>query len=64
VHPVFHVSQLKPFNANYSLVFTELPGPPHLDLADLQPELILDWRLSKKGNAAVTSSCAVVFSSC
>jgi hypothetical protein len=54
VHPVFHVSQLKPFNANYSHVFTKLPDPPQLDLADLQPELILDRRLSKKGNTVVT----------
>jgi hypothetical protein len=54
VHPVLHVSQLKPFNANYCLVFTDLADPPQLDLANLQPELILDRRLSKKGNAAVT----------
>lgn len=25
IHPVFHVSQLKPFNPNYTPVFTELP---------------------------------------
>jgi hypothetical protein len=35
-------------------VFTDLLDPPQLDLADLQPELILDRRLSKKGNAAIT----------
>jgi hypothetical protein len=35
-------------------VFTDLLDPPQLDLADLQPELILDRRLSKKGNASIT----------
>jgi hypothetical protein len=62
VHPLFHVSQLKPFNADYSHVFSELPDPPHLDLADLQPELILDRRLSKKGNAAITQVLVQWFS--
>jgi hypothetical protein len=62
VHPVFHVSHLKPFSADYSHVFSELPDPPHLDLADLQPELILDRQLSKKGNAAVTQVLVQWFS--
>lgn len=26
VHPAFHVSQLKPFTANYSPVFSDLPS--------------------------------------
>jgi hypothetical protein len=52
VHPVFHISQLKPFIPKYSLVFTQLP------VADLQselmvPECILERRMVKKDNAAV-----------
>jgi hypothetical protein len=42
VHPVFHVSQLKSFSADYSLDFQTLHPPPQLDLADLEPEQILD----------------------
>lgn len=30
IHPVFHVSQLKKFHANYTPVFTELPTAPDL----------------------------------
>jgi hypothetical protein len=52
VHPVFHVSQLKPFTANYSPVFSDLP--PAVDLAPVSPVLaaILQHSLVKKGNAA------------
>jgi hypothetical protein len=35
-------------------VFFELPSAPQLDLHDIEPELILDRRLTKKGNSAVT----------
>lgn len=35
IHPVFHVSQLKPFTANYSPVFAELPEPPDLSAVTL-----------------------------
>jgi hypothetical protein len=50
VHPVFHVSQLKPFTPNYVPVFSELP---HIHIADLenvnvQPMEILDKCLVKK----------------
>jgi hypothetical protein len=54
VHPNFHVSQLKQFTVDYSLAFKPLPHPPQLDLQDLELELILDRRLSKKGNTAIT----------
>jgi hypothetical protein len=50
---VFHVSQLKLFTLDFSPVFSELPSLPQLDIAELQPELILNRRLMKKGNAAV-----------
>jgi hypothetical protein len=54
VHPVFHVSQLKPYTAQYTPVFNTLPVVPHLDVAELEPEVILERRLVKKGNAAIT----------
>jgi hypothetical protein len=49
IHPVFHVSQLKPFTADYSPVFTELPTLVDLSSQDVQPEAILERRLVKKG---------------
>jgi hypothetical protein len=52
VHPVFHVSQLKPFNASYTPVFSELPVIPGLQTATLVPVEILERRLVRKGNAA------------
>jgi hypothetical protein len=53
IHPVFHVSQLKPFTADYPPVFTELPTLVDLGAQDLQPERLLHRRLVKKGNNAV-----------
>lgn len=53
IHPVFHVSQLKPFTADYSPVFNQLPAPPDLTIGDLVPQAILERRLVKKGNAAI-----------
>lgn len=53
IHPVFHVSQLKPFTANYSPVFSELPEPPDLAAVPLQPLAILEYRMVKKGNTAI-----------
>jgi hypothetical protein len=35
-------------------VFAKLPTPPRLDLCELELELILDRRLTKKGNSAIT----------
>lgn len=37
IHPVFHVSQLKPFTADYSPVFNQLPAPRDLTVGDLVP---------------------------
>jgi hypothetical protein len=54
VHPVFHVSQLKSYTADYSPVFKPLSELPQLNLVDLKPERILEHRLSKKGNSAIT----------
>lgn len=53
IHPVFHVSQLKPFTPDYSPVFAELPRLTDLTTATLQPELILDRRMVKKGNTSI-----------
>jgi hypothetical protein len=53
IHPVFHVSQLKPFTAAYSPVFTELPTLVDLSSQDVQPEAILERRLVKKGGQVV-----------
>lgn len=54
VHPVFHISQLKEHRPDYTPVFSELPNLPTLDLKDTVPERILDRRMVKKGNAAIT----------
>ncbi|XBI34686.1 hypothetical protein VPH35_120464 [Triticum aestivum] len=53
IHPVFHVSQLKPLTPDYSPVFSELPRTPDLTAAPLQPVTILARRLVKKGNSSV-----------
>jgi hypothetical protein len=53
IHPVFHVSQLKPFSPNYTPVFSELPATAALDREDLLPETVLQRRLVKKGSKAV-----------
>ena len=53
VHPVFHISQLKPFTPNYTPVYSALPLLSDLSAADLFPEAVLDRRLVKKGNRAV-----------
>lgn len=52
IHPVFHVSQLKPQVPNYTPVFSSLPHPVDFSLKDVQPEEIVDRRSVKKGNSA------------
>jgi hypothetical protein len=54
VHPVFHVSQLKPFVPKYTPVFREMPAVPDLASFTSLPERILDRRLVRAGNAAAT----------
>lgn len=53
IHPVFHVSQLKPFVPDYTPVFSELPKIPDLTSAERAPVAILDRRLMKKGDTPV-----------
>jgi hypothetical protein len=52
VHPVFHVSQLKPFTANYTPVFSELPKTPDLAATDTFPVAILQRWMVQAGNVA------------
>lgn len=52
VHPVFHVSQLKPFTPNYSPVFQDLSTVSDLTVGTPEPVEILDRRLVKKGSSA------------
>lgn len=53
VHPVFHVSQLKPFLPYYTTVFPQLPVEAQLDQEELIPEEILERRLVRKGGKQV-----------
>lgn len=53
VHPVFHVSQLKPFTSSYTPVYSELPTAPALHTKTPTPVEILDRRLVRKGNSAM-----------
>ncbi|XBH77904.1 hypothetical protein VPH35_104286 [Triticum aestivum] len=53
IHPVFHVSQLKPFVPDYTPVFTELPNIPDLTAAERVLVAILDRRMMKKGDTPV-----------
>jgi hypothetical protein len=54
VHPVFHVSQLKSFTPDHSPVYSKLPDAPLMDIAELSPQAILEHKLVKRGNEAVT----------
>ena len=54
IHPVFHVSQLKHSVPDNTPVFSDIPAIPPLDTVDVVPERILDRRLVKKGDTAIT----------
>jgi hypothetical protein len=54
IHPMFHVSQLKLFTPNHTPVFTKLPNTPLLDMTEVSPEKILERRLVKRCNEAIT----------
>ena len=53
IHPVFHISQLKHFIADYTPVYDTLPVTTDLEAAAATPEAILERRLVKKGNTAI-----------
>jgi hypothetical protein len=54
VHPVFHVYQLNAFTPDHTPVHHQLPNLPQLDISEVVPEQIVDRRLIKRGNEAVT----------
>jgi hypothetical protein len=56
VHPVFHVSQRKPYIPDYTPVFATLPNSSDLCGHNVQPLEILDRRLIKKGNRVESHS--------
>ena len=53
IHDVFHVSQLKPFVADYTPVFSELPFTTDIEATATLSEKVLERRLVKRGNAAI-----------
>lgn len=54
IHPVAHVSQLKPFTPNYTPVFKDLHKITDLTTGTPLLEAILNRRLVKEGNAAIS----------
>jgi hypothetical protein len=52
------VSQLKQFIPNFTSVFSKLPVLTDFSQEDLQPEAIIERRLVKKGNSAITGDVA------
>jgi hypothetical protein len=54
VHPIFHISQLKPFTPNYAPIFSTLPKYEDLGKKGVVSLEIMDRRLIKKGNEAVS----------
>ncbi|XBJ15061.1 hypothetical protein VPH35_007038 [Triticum aestivum] len=53
IHPVFHVSQLKEFVPDHTPVFSTVPAPVDFSSMDVQPGMILDRKLVKKGDSAL-----------
>ncbi|KAJ1262437.1 hypothetical protein BS78_09G107500, partial [Paspalum vaginatum] len=53
IHPIFHISQLKPCTPDYSPIFSELPSIPVRDAPSVEPQAFLERRLVKRGNIAV-----------
>jgi hypothetical protein len=53
IHPVFHISQLKPFTPDYTPVYSELPAITDLEATNAVPEYVLQRHLVKKGNTVV-----------
>lgn len=53
IHPVFHISQLKPLHPDHTPVFSTLPVLTDLQAIETFPAAILQRRLVKKGNSVV-----------
>lgn len=41
IHPVFHVSQLKPYTTDYTPIFSDISQVADLSVVDVKPEAIL-----------------------
>lgn len=54
IHPVFHVSQLKPYTSDYTPVYSDISQLADFSVLDIHPEAVLQRRLVKKGNNAIT----------
>jgi hypothetical protein len=54
VHPIFIVSQFKEFNLDYTPTYSPLTDISALDISEILPEKIVDCRLIKRGNVAIT----------
>jgi len=50
---VFHISQLKPFVADFTPVYSTLLVTSDLEDATATPKEIIDRRLAQKGNSAI-----------
>lgn len=53
IHPVFHISQLNPFAADYTPAYDKLPVTTDLEAAAAVPQSVIDRCLVKKGNRAI-----------
>jgi hypothetical protein len=53
VHPVFHVSQLKPFTPNFTPVFSDMSQLVDLSQIKVYPVQIVERRMVRKGNKPV-----------
>ena len=53
IHNVFHFSQLKPFLADYTPDYSDLPATTDIQAVETTPEQLLDRRLVKKGNTTI-----------
>ena len=53
IHPVFHISQLKPYTQDYTPIYDTLPVLIDLEATDTIPRVILEHRMVKKGDAAI-----------
>jgi hypothetical protein len=52
-HPVFHVSQLKPFTPNFTPVFSDISQLVDLSQVQVYPVQIVERRMVRKGNKPV-----------
>jgi hypothetical protein len=54
IHPIFHVSQLKPHVLNNAPVFMDTPALAFSEDVAPMPEAILDRHLVRKGSISIT----------